>query len=36
MFVYGPHGQASDTEESVAESDLPPEELLLVYLILFL
>lgn len=30
MFVYGPHGQASDSEESVAESDLSPEELLLV------
>lgn len=30
MFVYGPHGQASDSEDTETESDLPPEELLLV------
>lgn len=31
MFVYGPHGRGSETEEeSETESDLPPEVLLLV------
>lgn len=30
MFVYGPHGQGSDSEESEIEAELSPEELLLV------